>query len=253
MNIKVFKSSEFGAVRVAVANNEPYFALTDVCKILELSNPTKVANTIDKDDLTIIQVIDKMGRKQKANAVNESGLYQVIFQSRKPEAKKFKRWVTSEVLPAIRKHGMYATPTTIENMIANPDFAIQLLQKLKEEQEAKRKLEAKLIEVKPKVEFTEAIEKTENSIDFGIYAKIIAKRLNKKIGRNTLFRLLRMNKVLMQNNVPYQQYVNQGWFEVIETTFFKGDKPCTGTKTLVTGKGQVRLYNLVKEIIKNIK
>jgi len=146
MKLEIFKNNEFGAVRVLTdEKGEPWVVLSDVCKILGLSNPTKVANTIDKDDLTIIQVIDNLGRMQKVNAVNESGLYQVIFQSRKPEVKKFKKWVTSEVLPAIRKYGLYATDEVIEKTLNNPDFMISILQKLKEEKEAREKAEEKIV------------------------------------------------------------------------------------------------------------
>ena len=145
MKLEIFKNNEFGAVRVlADERGEPWVVLSDVCKILGLSNPTKVANSIDKDDLTIIQVTDNLGRIQKVNAVNESGLYQVIFQSRKPEAKKFKKWVTGEVLPAIRKHGLYATDEVIEKTLNNPDFMIEILQELKKERQARLKAENKI-------------------------------------------------------------------------------------------------------------
>jgi len=145
MKLEIFKNNEFGGIRVLAEKGEPWFVLSDVCKILGLSNPTKVANTIDKDDLTIIQVTDNLGRIQKVNAVNESGLYQVIFQSRKSEAKKFKKWVTSEVLPAIRKYGLYATDEVIEKTLNNPDFMISILQKLKEEKEARERAEEKIV------------------------------------------------------------------------------------------------------------
>jgi anti-repressor protein len=249
--LEVFKNSEFGEVRVVMKNDEPWFVGKEVADILGYEKTSKMYARLD-DDEKETTTLQFGASYQKAIIINESGLYNAILGSRKETAKKFKKWVTSEVLPAIRKHGIYATPTTIENMIANPDFAIQLLQKLKEEQEAKRKLENKLIEVKPKVEYAEAIEKTENSIDLGKYAKIIAKRLEKHMGRNTLFKMLREHKILMKDNIPYQKYIDKGYFEVIETTFYKGDTLCTGTKTLVTGKGQQKLYHIVKKIFEDI-
>ncbi len=145
MKLEVFNNKTFGAVRVlADERGDVWFVLSDVCRVLGLSNPTKVANTIDKDDLTIIQVTDNLGRIQKVNAVNESGLYQVIFQSRKSQAKKFKKWVTSEVLPAIRKYGLYATDEVIEKTLNNPDFMIKLLEELKKERDEKAKLQEKI-------------------------------------------------------------------------------------------------------------
>jgi anti-repressor protein len=249
MNIEIFKNSEFGAVRVIEENGEPYFVGKEVADILGYEKTSKMYARLD-DDEKETTTLQFGASYQKSIIINESGLYNAILGSRKETAKKFKKWVTSEVLPAIRKHGIYATPQTIENMIANPDFAIELLQKLKAEQEAKRKLENKLIEVKPKVEYAEAIEKTENSIDLGKYAKIIAKRLEKHMGRNTLFKMLREHKILMKDNIPYQKYIDKGYFELVETTYYKGDELCTGFKTLITGKGQEKIYHIIKNLIK---
>ena len=145
MKIEIFKNNDFGAVRILKdEKGEPWFVLSDVCKILDIKNVSDVKNSLDIDDIDTIEVIDNIGRKQKANAINESGLYQVIFQSRKSEAKQFKRWVTSEVLPTIRKHGMYATDEVIDEIISNPEFGIKLLTQLKEEKEARKKAEEKV-------------------------------------------------------------------------------------------------------------
>ena len=109
MNLATFDFNET-PVRVVDVQGEPWFVVADVCRVLDLSNPSMSAQSLDEDDLSSIEVIDSLGRKQTANAVNESGLYQLVFSSRKPEAKTFKRWVTKEVLPAIRKTGRYAMP-----------------------------------------------------------------------------------------------------------------------------------------------
>ena len=135
MNLEVFKNSGF-ELRGGLINGEPYFVLADICKALNLTNTTEVAKTLNDSTLSTIEVAIN-NRQVKVNAVTESGLYKVIFQSRKEEALQFQDWVTSEVLPSIRKNGMYATAPTIEKMINNPDFAISLLTKLKEEQELK--------------------------------------------------------------------------------------------------------------------
>ena len=118
-------------------NNEPYFVLADVCKVLDIGNPSQLKTRLKEDGVTTNEVIDALGRKQQATVINEQNLYKVIFQSRKQEAEQFQDWVTGEVLPSIRKHGIYATESTIESMINNPDFAIQLLQTLKTEREAR--------------------------------------------------------------------------------------------------------------------
>ena len=122
-------------VRVVVRDGEPWWVLKDVCCVLDLSSPHKVAERLDEDERSLIPLTDSIGRLQETTAVNESGLYSVIIRSDKPEAKRFRKWVTSEVLPSIRKHGAYMTPETLENLISNPDFGIRLLEALKEERQ----------------------------------------------------------------------------------------------------------------------
>lgn len=169
MNLEIFKNSGF-ELRGGLINGEPFFVLADICKALNLTNPTEVAKTLNESTLGIIEVAIN-NRQVKVNAVSESGLYKVIFQSRKEEALQFQDWVTSEVLPSIRKNGIYATAPTLENMINNPDFAISLLTKLKEEQELirieKEKNQKLIIEAernKPKLSFVATVESSINSV-----------------------------------------------------------------------------------------
>ena len=136
MELQIFQNSGF-KIRGGLINNEPYFVLADVCKVLDIDNPSQLKTRLKEDGVTTNEVIDALGRKQQATVINEQNLYKVIFQSRKQEAEQFQDWVTGEVLPSIRKHGIYATESTIESMINNPDFAIQLLQTLKTEREAR--------------------------------------------------------------------------------------------------------------------
>ena len=136
MELQIFQNSGF-RIRGGLINNEPYFALVDICKILDIKNVSDAKDRLKKDGVVSSEVIDSLGRKQNATLINEQNLYKVIFQSRKEEAEQFQDWVTGEVLPSIRKHGIYATDTTIEKMISNPDFAIQLLTTLKEEKAAR--------------------------------------------------------------------------------------------------------------------
>ena len=125
--LQIFNNSEFGEVRTIVIDNEPWFVLIDLCKALNIKNTTQMASRLDEDERAMFNI----GRQGNANIVNESGLYKVIFRSDKPEAKAFTKWVTSEILPAIRKHGMYTT----DELLDNPDLLIQVATKLKEERE----------------------------------------------------------------------------------------------------------------------
>ncbi len=136
MKLEVFKNAGF-EIRGGLIDGEPYFVLADVCKALDIANVSQLKTRLKEDGVITNEVIDSLGRTQQATFINESNLYKTIFQSRKEEALQFQDWVTSEVLPTIRKHGAYATPETIEQMIANPDFAISLLNKLKAEQAEK--------------------------------------------------------------------------------------------------------------------
>lgn len=132
--IKVFNSLEFGEIRTAVVNNEPMFCLIDICKALELSNSRIVADRLDEDERRKLD----LPRQGETWFITESGLYAVVLRSDKPAAKKFRKWVTSEVLPSIRKHGMYA----VDDLIANPELAIKAFTALKEEREKNRALQA---------------------------------------------------------------------------------------------------------------
>ena len=160
-----------------------------------------------------IRVIDNLGRTQKTNAITEAGLYEVIFMSRKPEAKAFKRWVTSEVLPTIRKHGMYATPTTIEEMIANPDIIIQLATTLREERAARAKAEAEVEAQRPVAALGRAIETAEGDLTPSAFGKILSKT-HKDMGPNKFCRWLLDNNFAFRNGqgkiIPMQDAVNRG-------------------------------------------
>lgn len=172
MNLEIFKNSGF-ELRGGLVNGEPYFVLADVCRALGLEQVSRVKDRLNLDGVTISKVIDSMGRTQEATFINESNLYKTIFQSRKEEALQFQEWVTSEVLPSIRKNGMYATAPTIEKMINNPDFAISLLTKLKEEKERNQSLVNKIETDKPKVIFADAISSTDTDLLVRDWAKTI--------------------------------------------------------------------------------
>jgi prophage antirepressor-like protein len=140
MEMEIFKNDEFGEIRTLEKDNEVWFVVKDICDILGLTNVSESLKRVDKEDLTSIK-LNSGGQNRLMKIVNESGLYSLILTSNKNEAKSFKRWVTSEVLPTIRKHGIYATDNVIENILNNPDYGIKLLEKLKEERQARLEAE----------------------------------------------------------------------------------------------------------------
>lgn len=242
-NIQIFNNEEFGEVRTVMVSDEPWFVAADVCKALELSNPTVAVSRLDEDERAKFN----LGRQGEGTIVNEAGLYSLIFGSRKPEAKVFKRWITHDVIPAIRKTGGYIQG---EESMSDDDLiarALVMAQKKIElrEQQLKEK-DAQLELQKPKVDFADHVTDSDNAIDMGTFAKY-AQKQGITMGRNTLFKWLRDQGVLMDNNVPYQRYLNAGWFRVIENIYNTGSGQYTTPKTLVTGKGQVALINYIRK------
>lgn len=232
-----FKGQE---VRTVTIDNEPYFVGKDVAAILGYQNPSKaLKDHVDDEDKLNNETLSSLGQRG-GWIINESGLYSLILSSKLPQAKEFKRWVTTEVLPAIRKHGMYAT----DELLDNPDFAIATLQKLKEEREAKKLLEAQVEADKPKVLFANAVSASQTSILIGDFAKLLRQN-GKDIGQNRLFAWLRDKGFLIGRkgnswNMPTQRSMDMGLFEIKETTISHADGHITISKTpKMTGKGQV--------------
>ncbi len=217
--IQIFNNPNFGEIRTSLnEKSEPLFCASDVCKALGYSNPRDaVSKHVSEDDVAKCDATDSLGRIQSTSFLNESGLYSLIFGSKLESAKQFKRWVTSEVLPSIRKHGIYATPQTIDDIIANPENAIKLLTTLKEEREQRKIAEAKIAEDAPKVEFHDQIVASDDTCLMRELAKILTQR-GFKIGQNRLYELLRNEGILIKSgkdkNDPTQHYVEQGIFEV---------------------------------------
>lgn len=232
---------EFGfegkAVRVVMVNNEPWWVLKDVCDVLGLSDASMTASRLDEDELTQVRLVSG-GQNRDLNAVNESGLYTVILRSDKPEAKRFRKWVTAEVLPAIRKTGSYS--------VAIPRTFAEALQLAADQAKELEKKETALAIAAPKAEFYDAVTGSSDTIEIGMTAKV----LNMGIGRNKLFDLLRKYKVLRENNEPYQRYIDGGLFRVIETKFTvpNGDTR-VNLKTVVYQKGVDFIRKLVQKSI----
>lgn len=227
-------------VRVITKDGQPWWIAKDVCEVLDLTNPTVAIQRLDHDEVTKFNLGGLTG---ETNIVNEPGLYSLILGSRKPEAKQFKRWITHEVLPTIRKHGMYAT----DELLNNPDFLIAAGQKIKEEQEARRRLEEKIEQDKPLVLFAESIQTSDNSILIGNFAKIL-KQNGVEIGQNRLFEWMRNNGYLGKSgsnrNVPTQRSMEMKLFEITErTVHHPGHDPKVTITTKLTGKGQIYFLN----------
>lgn len=234
-------------IRTIQKDGEPWWVLSDVCKVLELSSPHKVADRLEADEKGR-NLIPTLGGMQEMTTVNESGLYAVILRSDKPQAKPFRRWVTSEVLPSIRKHGAYMTDQTLEQALTSPDFLIQLATQLKEEKEQRKQLEAKVEQDKPKVLFADSVSASKSSILVGELAKIL-KQNGVDTGQFRLFAWLHENGYLIKRegsdyNMPTQKSAEMGLFEVKRTIITHSDGHITTNKTpKVTGKGQVYFIN----------
>lgn len=253
-DLKIFENNEFGEVRTAVIDDEPYFSLNDICRILEIKNPRDAKSRLNIDGVGTTDGVDSLGRRTDVTMINESNLYKLIFQSRKPEAERFADWVTSEVLPAIRKHGAYMTDGVIERTLTDPDYLIMLATNLKEEKAKRALAEAQNEKNKPKVLFADTVSASKRSCLMGELAKMISQeairqgKLDKKIGQNKLFAWMRNKGYLCKGgerrNQPKQSYVEQGLFEIKKGTRLdgQGNNVVTST-TKITGKGQIYFVN----------
>ncbi|GIO25300.1 BRO family protein [Oceanobacillus sp. J11TS1] len=238
---KLFEGNQ---LRIVEQNNEPWFVAKDVCGILEINNSRQALSRLDEDEKAGVTLNDG-SQNRTYQAVNEFGLYNLVLSSRKPEAKQFKRWITHEVIPSIRKHGAYATPSTIENIISDPDFGIQLLSNLKEEREFRMRLEKQQREDAPYTTFGKVVSQSDASVNIGTFSKMMYDQHGVNIGRNKMFQWLRDRGYLIKSgrerNNPKQQYIEQGLFETTVSVISRTQGDVETLTTLITGKGQVKL------------
>ena len=229
-NIQIFKNEAFGEVRVAGTSEEPLFCLVDICKVLELGNPSQVKTRLCGGVITNEVIPDSIGRQQEMIFINEDGLYDVILDSRKPQAKTFRKWVTSEILPSIRKHGIYATDNVIDQILNNPDFGIELLTKLKEERSAR-------IEAEKQVAVLTHVNKTYTCTE-------VAKELGLKsaIELNNRLKELGVQYKVNQTWVPYTKYATLGWFDIKQEV---ADNGHIIYHRKITGIGRQGIINLI--------
>ncbi len=241
--LQIFSNSEFGQVRVVEQNGEPWFVGKDVAEILGYTNPSKaLADHVDDEDKLNNDSLSSLGQRG-GWLINESGVYSLVLSSKLPKAKQFKRWVTSEILPAIHKHGAYMTDEALEKALTSPDFLIRLASELKNEKAKRVQAEADLAAAKPKMLFADAVSASDNTILIGDLAKLI-KQNGQPLGQKRLFSWLRENGYLIKRqgadyNSPTQKAMELGLFKIKETAITHADGHVSVSKTTkVTGKGQ---------------
>lgn len=220
-DLQIFNNEEFGSVRMIQIDGQPYFSAKDVAEALKYVNPrdavARHCKGVVKHDLPT------KGGTQSILFISEGDIYRLIVRSKLPEAEKFETWVFEEVLPSIRKTGGYKLPQTMSEALRLYADELEKNQLLIEENE----------KMKPKAEFFDAVTDSKDAVPIGTVARV----LDMGIGRNKLFEFLRDEKILMYNNQPYQKYIDQGYFRVIEQKFEKNGEVCINIKTLVFQKG----------------
>lgn len=246
-DIQFYTNEKFGEIRTTVIDGEPWFVGRDVALALGYMKPLNaIATHVEEDDSLKQGLTDSLGRTQDAIFINESGLYSLVLSSKLPSAKAFKRWVTSEVIPTIRKHGAYLTPETLEAALLNPDYLIKLATALKEETEKRKALEAREKENAPKVLFADSVGTSESTILVGDLAKIIRQN-GVNIGRTRMFDWLRSSGYLMKDgqskNMPTQYSMDLGLMEIKERTVSTPSGTIINKTPVITGKGQLYFVN----------
>ncbi len=231
IDIQMFQNPNFGEIRVATGENgEPLFCLSDICRVLEIIDVSRCASRLEDDVRQTHPIIDSLNREQQATFVNEEGLYEVVIRSDKNSARPFRKWICGEVLPSIRKNGMYATETTIDKILNDPEFGIQLLTKLKEEKQAR-------IQAEKTVAILTHTNKTYTCTE-------IAKELGFKSAIELNKTLQSMGIQFKQNNtwVPYSKYSNLAWFDIKQEV---NDFGKIIYHRRITGLGREGIINLI--------
>lgn len=245
-DLQIFENKDFGKVRTVTLNGAPCFVAADICRALDIANSRDAVKRLDDDERGVVST-DTLGGVQEMTVVTESGLYSLVLGSRKPEAKQFKRWITHEVIPTIRKTGGYVNNDElfVRTYLPNADDTTKAL--FRSTLETIRKQNAKLEEYKPKAIFADAVSASKSSILVGELAKILQQN-GVAIGQNRLFAWLRNNGYLCcygeRYNMPTQRSMEMSLFEIKETTINNPDGSIRVSRTVkVTGKGQQYFIN----------
>lgn len=256
-DLQVFQNERFGEVRTVIREGQPWFVAADVCRVLEL-DPT-ATRRLDEDEKAALRLTQTSSngvtQERDVTIVNEPGLYVLVLGSRKPEAKEFRRWITHEVIPAIRKHGAYLTDEATDALFADPDTFAALAVKWRDERKARLEAEAqarqhleKIQQDAPKVLFASSVEASSTGILIGALAKLLRQN-GVEVGQNRLFERMRKDGYLISRpgsdwNMPSQRSMEAGFMRIKESTVTHADGHISVNKTpVVTGKGQVFFIN----------
>ena len=244
--MKVFENHQFGQVRILIMENTPWFVLVDVCKALEIGNPSQTMTRLDEDEKMTLTLNEghsgQRGGAQMVNVVNEPGLYTLVLRSRKAEAKQFKRWITHEVLPSIRKHGAYMTDSVLEQVIESPDTIYSLAAQLLEDKARCEELTKQLKDAKPKAEYFDSFIRADGCICIRYCGKEFG------IPQNTFVKLMLEHKYLYRDQknrlMPFADKQARGFFIVRD---FYTPNGVLGQQTLVTCKGKEHIRRQLKK------
>ena len=237
-----FENAAFGKIRTLTIDGEPWFVAEDVCKALELGNPSMTVERLDADEKGISS-IDTLGGKQRMAIINEPGLYSVILCSRKPEAKAFKRWITHEVIPAIRKYGGYMTKSLLEQVLENPNLIYEFARRMLAEQQKNERLKQELDRAKPKADYYDAFIHPESCTNIRATAKEL--KVPEKMFTAFLIRKRYLYRAPSGGLMPYAKAADDGLFFVKDYIAVNGHQ---GVYTLVTPKGKALFLSMLGEI-----
>ena len=240
--LMTFENAAFGKIRTLTIDGEPWFVAADVCKALELGNPSMTVERLDADEKGISS-IDTLGGKQRMAIINEPGLYSVILRSRKPEAKAFKRWITHEVIPAIRKYGGYMTKSLLEQVLENPNLIYEFARRMLEEQQKNEQLKQELDRAKPKADYYDAFIHPESCTNIRATAKEL--KVPEKMFTAFLIRKRYLYRAPSGSLMPYAKAADDGLFFVKDYIAVNGHQ---GVYTLVTPKGKALFLSMLGEI-----
>ena len=237
--LMIFENEAFGKVRTLNLDGEPWFVAVDVCSVLDLSNPTIAVSRLDEDERAKFN----LGRQGDATIVNEPGLYTLVLGSRKPEAKAFKRWITHEVIPAIRKYGGYMTKSLLEQVLENPNLIYEFARRMLAEQQKNERLKQELDRAKPKADYYDAFIHPESCTNIRATAKEL--KVPEKMFTAFLIRKRYLYRAPSGGLMPYAKAADDGLFFVKDYIAVNGHQ---GVYTLVTPKGKALFLSMLGEI-----
>ena len=240
--LMTFENAAFGKIRTLTIDGEPWFVAADVCRALEIGNPSMTVERLD-DDEKGISTIDTLGGKQRMTIINEPGLYSLVLSSRKPEAKAFKRWITHEVIPAIRKYGGYMTKSLLVQVLENPSLIYEFARRMLAEQQKNERLRQELDRAKPKADYYDAFIHPESCTNIRATAKEL--KVPEKMFTAFLIRKRYLYRAPSGSLMPYAKAADDGLFFVKDYIAVNGHQ---GVYTLVTPKGKALFLSMLGEI-----